>query len=298
MKIVVKPTKITADDVSGYVGEKITFNGSITDKNNNIIKSGRVVIKLNGKTINSNITLSNSKFTWTYTVPAYVAKDYVLTYVFIGDKNNQRSELNKTFTIKSQAPKITANNVVCYKDQTATVTVKITGANTGIKAVKGTVGLKINSNTLKVDGKAVVKNITDGTVVFKFKVPSDLKAGKYQIMVTYSSGRYLLGGRANTSTLTVKDHVTKITVKIPKTKAGNQVRILASLNDSTGKIKTGNATFKLNNKVIGTAKISNGAAVLYYTIPENYLGKYTIEVMAQGTYTDVNSTKATLTVVK
>ena len=58
----------------------------------------------------------------------------MLTYVYVGDKNSQRSELNKTFTIKSQESKITANNIIDYQDQTVTLTVKIVGAKTGINA--------------------------------------------------------------------------------------------------------------------------------------------------------------------
>jgi len=220
----------------------------------------------------------------------------VLTYVYVGDKNCQRSELNKTFTIKSQESKITANNIIDYQDQTVTLTVKIVGAKTGINAVKGTVGFKINGKTVKINGKPFIQNVTNGIVVFKYKIPLTLKADKYQVMVTYSGGRYLLGAKTNTSTLTVKDYTTKIIVKVPTAKPGQTVRLLAYVNDYCGKIKSGSVTFKLNNKIIGTSNITAGVAVLYYTIPNNYLGNYILEVLAQGTYTDFNYTKTTLKV--
>ena len=298
LTVVAKPTKIIAADVSGFAGEKITFSGSVLDINNNPVTSGRIVLKLNGKTIKSDIYLTNSnKFSYKYTIPAYVAKDYVLTYVYVGNKKYQRAELNKTFSIKNQQSKITANSVVNYHEKTVTITVNITGAKTGIDAAKGSVGIKLNGNTIKVNDKALIQNVSNGVAVFKYKIPSTLKAGKYQVMITYSGGRFLLGSKTNTSTLTVKDHITKISIKAPKTQSGQTVRILASVNDSLGKINSGKATFKLNGQVIGTGKICNGAAVLYYTIPDDFLGKYVIEVLAKGTYTDLNSSKATLTVV-
>ncbi len=184
-----------------------------------------------------------------------------------------------------------------YHEKTVTITVNITGAKTGIDAAKGSVGIKLNGNTIKVNDKALIQNVSNGVAVFKYKIPSTLKAGKYQVMITYSGGRFLLGSKTNTSTLTVKDHITKISIKAPKTQSGQTVRILASVNDSLGKINSGKATFKLNGQVIGTSKICNGAAVLYYTIPDDFLGKYVIEVLAKGTYTDLNSSKAILTVV-
>lgn len=293
-----KPTSIIANNVLAYAGETVTFSGNVFDVNNNPVKEGRVVIKLNGRTIKSDIYLNNSnKFDYNYVVPNYSAKKYLLTYVYINNKNYVRSELNKTFTIMNQSSKITANSIESYKDKTIRLTVKIVGAETGINAIKGTVGFKLNGQTVKINNKAFIQNISDGKAVFEYKIPSSLKADKYQIMVTYSGGRNLLGARINTSTLTIKDKITMISLKIPKSKSGDIVRILASVNDSVGKVKSGNATFKLNNIVIGTSNISAGAAVLYYKIPNDFLGKYIIEVFAKGTYTNLNSTKSTLTVV-
>lgn len=296
LRIITTPSQINANNIAAYAGETINFSGNITDKNLIPITTGRVVIKINGKTLKKDLYLDNSnKFSYTYTVPGYQAKNYTLTYVFIN--KNGRSELNRTLTIKPQESVVTANNMVNYKNQVVKLTVQIKGKQTGLKAVKGTVGFKINGKTVQNNGKPYILNITNGKVTFTYKIPTTLKADKYQITVTYSGGRYLEGARTNTSTLIVKDNTTKITIKAPKTKAGETVRILAAVNDTNGKIRSGNATFKLNGKLIGTSNITAGAAVLYYTIPANYLGSYTIEVIAQGTYTNLNSTKTTLTVV-
>lgn len=205
LTVMPKPTKIIADNLRVFAGQTINITGSVLDINNNSIKDGRIVLKLNGKTFNSNITLKNSKFSYTFTVPGYQAKNYIITYVYVGNKNYQRSELNKTFTIESQESIITSKNITGYKNQSIKLIVNIRGKKTNIVAVKGTVGFKLNGKTVKLNGKPFIQNITNGTVIFNYVIPETLKAKNYQITVTYSGGRYLSGNKVNTSILTVKD---------------------------------------------------------------------------------------------
>ncbi|WP_323737123.1 hypothetical protein PXD04_04000 [Methanosphaera sp. ISO3-F5] len=84
------PTKIITKDLIGYAGQKINFHGKLFDSNNKPIKTGSIVIKLNGKTVTSNITLRNSnKFNYKYTIPGYQAKNYTITFVYKGDKEHK-----------------------------------------------------------------------------------------------------------------------------------------------------------------------------------------------------------------
>ena len=66
--------------------------------------------------------------------------------MYVENKNYARYELNNTLTIKNQESKIRVNNIVAYKEDISVFTIKITGLRTGIRAVSGNVGLKINGN--------------------------------------------------------------------------------------------------------------------------------------------------------
>jgi hypothetical protein len=107
--VVVNIEKPTADieltiPENAIAGTEIVLTAKITN-GNEIVTSGRVVFKLNGKTLKGEdgkalyVDVLNGYATTTYTIPAKTkANDYVLSAVFT-DTNYERSDANKTITI-------------------------------------------------------------------------------------------------------------------------------------------------------------------------------------------------------
>ena len=289
LSILKKVPKITVNNISAYAGQKILLKGKIKDNMGKPISKGHIFIKINKKTINSKITPNkNGYFRYKYTIPNSLSKKYNITYIYTENNQYKRNQSITTLTIKKQSSKITVNNITNYQNKTARLSINITGVKTKIKATSGNV-------TIKIRNKQYVKKITKGTTVLNYKIPSSLKAGKYKITIFYSGGKNLY--KANTTTfLTVKDNTTIIQSKNIKATRGKTIKISATINDSIGYIKRGNATFKINNETIGSCKIINGSASINYKVPESFHGKYKLQILAKGTYTDVNEIQRKLVI--
>ena len=97
-------TSITTSDITATAGETITLTATITD-NNKVINTGKVVFKINGKTVkdaNGKVIYAkvvNNQVSVEYTLPADMkAKDYNITATFISS-DYERLEDTKTLTI-------------------------------------------------------------------------------------------------------------------------------------------------------------------------------------------------------
>nr|WP_257791426.1 right-handed parallel beta-helix repeat-containing protein [Methanosphaera sp. BMS] len=98
-----EPT-ITTEDITTSAGETITLTATLTD-GNNVINNGKVVFKINGKTVKDSngkviyAKVSNNQVNFTYTLPSDMkAKQYNLTATFISS-DYDRLEDTKTLTV-------------------------------------------------------------------------------------------------------------------------------------------------------------------------------------------------------
>ncbi|RAP49032.1 MAG: hypothetical protein BZ133_08575, partial [Methanosphaera sp. SHI613] len=94
---------ITTSDVSAAAGETITLSATIAD-NGKVINSGKVVFKINGKTVKNAdgkviyAKVVNNQVSFEYTLPESMkAKEYNITAVYTG--NDYRLEDTKTLTV-------------------------------------------------------------------------------------------------------------------------------------------------------------------------------------------------------
>ena len=99
-----EPT-ITTSDVTAAAGSSITLTATITD-NDKVINTGKVVFKINGKTVKDAsgkviyAKVVNNQVSVDYTLPADLkAKDYTITATFISN-DYERLEDTKTLTIE------------------------------------------------------------------------------------------------------------------------------------------------------------------------------------------------------
>ena len=95
---------LTTSDITATAGETITLTAQVTD-NDKIINTGKVVFKINGKTVKDSngkviyAKVTNNQANITYTLPENMkAKDYNITAVFTSS-NYDKLEDTKTLTI-------------------------------------------------------------------------------------------------------------------------------------------------------------------------------------------------------
>lgn len=291
-------SKVISGDKYAYAGSKITFNASVFDNNNKPITTGRMVIKINGIT-ESSITLKNTnKITFNYTVPNYTAKNYKLQYIYVGDDKIARYEANKTLHILNQSARINTNDVICYHDQIAQVNVRLVGEKTGIPVEDGIIGLQFLDTNHVNDFPIISQKVKNGRATFNYKIPKSMKASKYNILLIYFGGRNIQESSTGYNTLTLKDHTTIINIETKKLTQSKTNLIFVEVKDSNGNIESGRATMKIGSDTVSETAINNGQAIFSYYVPTYYLGKYNMTITAKGTYTDQNSSKTTITVVK
>ena len=193
---------VNVDPVVVANGNKTTLKTTITDKNGNKVNSGKVVFKLNGKTLKDdegNTIIAEVKdgiATIEYMIPTnYAAKNYILTAVASDDKYN-RTEANSTLTKIKTTPKITIETTNVKRTNNTTITVKLTDDQNNNIAGNTKVAVKLN-------GKTITHTTSQNGII---KINMDLtqyKNSKYDLTVV-SGENSLYNTSRNTSELIIK----------------------------------------------------------------------------------------------
>ena len=201
-------TQLTIEDVTLTAGQTVTLTAKVTDQLQNNITGGKVVFKINGKTIKNETTgkviyikVTNGIAQLEYTVPdSYAGKNITIQAVYSGTSkyNSERAEYNTI--IEKAVPTLTTQDINTTKESTITLTATITDNNKIINT--GKIVFKINGKTLKdANGKVIYAKITNNTVSFEYTLPATYKAKEYTITATLISPDY--DKLTDTKTLTV-----------------------------------------------------------------------------------------------
>ena len=245
--------------------------------NNTLVNEGKVIFKLNGKTLKDDdgniifVKVENGVAKLDYTITSiYSAKEYTLTAVFSGkDYNRVATESHLTVLrtnthIQAEMVNITSNN--------ATVSLKIFDEKNNL----------INRDTkvtVKVNGKTVYNQIIVSNGVANLNLNLPVSSKPYNI--TIISGENSVYATSTTS------FMFKNTVKIPtkvtataKLVNNKTATVSVKINDNNNKPVTGNTkvVVKLNGKTQANAIAVNGVADIDM-IPPTIKGTYTLVVM-------------------
>ena len=245
--------------------------------NNTLVNEGKVIFKLNGKTLKDDdgniifVKVENGVAKLDYTITSiYSAKEYTLTAVFSGkDYNRVATESHLTVLrtnthIQAEMVNITSNN--------ATVSIKIFDEKNNL----------INRDTkvtVKVNGKTVYNQIIVSNGVANLNLNLPVSSKPYNI--TIISGENSVYATSTTS------FMFKNTVKIPtkvtataKLVNNKTATVSVKINDNNNKPVTGNTkvVVKLNGKTQANAIAVNGVADIDM-IPPTIKGTYTLVVM-------------------
>ena len=190
--------KVSLDKSSFKVksGETITLRAKIVDANGDNINRGKVVFKLNGKTLTDKngktlqAKVVNGEAILEYTIPAkYSAKTYTLTAVY-GGEGYKRSETSGKLVLTKKGVTINTDSITTNNGKT-TVKATITD-ETGDLLVRNT------SLAIKVNEKTILKgvNSTDGKIDVSFV--TTLRPGMYELQIVSGENGIYKTGRMTT----------------------------------------------------------------------------------------------------
>ncbi|RAP03037.1 hypothetical protein CA615_04555 [Methanosphaera stadtmanae] len=205
-------TKIVLETINAQVGDTINLKAYVYDIYGNPINTGRVVFKVNGKTIkdaNGNIIYATVKdgiaTIENYTVPANWFKiKSVLSAVYGGTSTYEQTRTNNTIpmniTKKTATMTMTTNTTTTKPGQTIKITVKITEKDTNVN--EGRVLFKLNGKTMRDnEGYIIYHEVKDGLVTIDYTIPENARAQDYTFTCVY--GHKLYNRNDVNSTITV-----------------------------------------------------------------------------------------------
>ena len=196
--LTIVPYNVNIKVDSKVENNKATLIAEVCDIDGNAINNGRVVFKLNGKTLkdtNGNTIYANVRdgvATAIYILPEGIApKDYILTAVS-SDKTYNRVEVNSTLTVPKTTPKITIETTNVKRTNNTTITVKLTDDQNNTIYGNTKVAVKLN-------GKTITHTTSQNGII---KINMDLTQYKNsQYDLTIVSGE---NNRYNTARMTTK----------------------------------------------------------------------------------------------
>ena len=201
IKIMKMKTKVVIEPVNAQIGDKINLKATVTDENGNPVTEGRLVFKVNGKTIkdtNGNIIYATIKdgiaMIENYTVPANWFKiESVLSAVYGGTSIYEQTRTNNTIpmniTKKTATMTMTTNTTTAKPGQTIKITVKITEKDTNVN--EGRVLFKVNGKTMRDnEGYIIYHEVKDGLVTIDYTIPENARAQDYTFTCVYGHKLY------------------------------------------------------------------------------------------------------------
>ena len=204
-------TTVIIDPINAQIGDKINLKATVTDEDGNPVTEGRLVFKVNGKTIkdaNGNIiyaTITNGiAMIENYTVPANWFKIESKISVLYGGTNkytSYRSEaIPMNITKKTATMTMTTNTTTAKPGQTIKITVKITEKDNNVN--EGRVLFKVNGKTMRDnEGYIIYHEVKDGLVTIDYTIPENARAQDYTFTCVY--GHKLYNRNDVNSTITV-----------------------------------------------------------------------------------------------
>ena len=205
-------TTISLDDITTKINETQTLTITVKDERNNNVNGGKIILKLNGKTLRDE--KGNIIYTTVNDGTATVdvkfnqkAGTYTITAVY-GGYSYYESSRNKNIKLTVTLRDAQLN----FEDVKPTVIgdkisfkVKITDNNTPVNG--GKVNIKINGKSLRDNnGNVIYATVNNGIANIEFTLPDTFQAKTYTLTAVYGDSSY---NRAeNTTQLTITNPTT------------------------------------------------------------------------------------------
>ena len=175
----------------------ITANIYLDDTIATDINKGKVVFKVNGKTlkdengkviyakvVNGTATIAD------YFVPNSWNENTTIQAVYSGSTQSESLKSDKeTITITKQAPAVTLTDMAASKGESIQINIQVTQGQTPINT--GKIVVKINGKTLKdASGKIIYATVNNGIATINYTIPSNMKVNNYNLTAVFISSDY------------------------------------------------------------------------------------------------------------
>lgn len=202
---------IRIDPVSIIKNEQTIITAYVMDENGEIINTGKVVFKINGKTIkdaNGKVIYANVENgvanISTIIDNKLLTDNVTITAIYSGTSNIQSASAEtNNVTINEPEVRVELDSITAKAGSNTTITVKVYSGDNEIN--EGKVILKINGKTVKDNaGKVVYAQVINGIATINYTVPENMKQKNYTMSAVFTSTNY---PRANADAyLTIEDN--------------------------------------------------------------------------------------------
>ncbi len=192
-------TNIVIDEVDPVAGNTITLTARVTDQLANNLTGGKIVFKVNGKTVKD----ANGKVVYVkvidgiaqvnYTVDASMAnKNITVQAVYSGCTKYDKQTVNMTLTVSEQKPTITIEQLPDSIQANSNITIKATVKIGDNPITTGKVVFKLNGKVLKdANGKVIYAKVDEnGQATIESYNIGDLKVNEYTLKTVFISSVY------------------------------------------------------------------------------------------------------------
>ena len=287
-EVIKKKITVTVDSLNGIVGEDITLVAHLTDENGNLVNSGNIVFKINGKTLRVDNRFDSDDMTVkkfnvtnglvTFTMKAYnglcgavnITASYSGSYPY---ESAQSNVADANISKRTALIEVKVSNDSTKQDRDIVFTAIITDVtknytNTTCLTTNASLVFKVNGVTIKNDdGSPLIIPVTSPLVTYVYHVPSgmagldsDGNIRNYTVEAVYANKLYT-PRVSNTTVFHVERSVVNVNFK-STTVNNNVLSIDATLTDYEDKYLVG--TNKICVKINGKTYQEGGKTKYFY----------------------------------
>ena len=232
-------TDIVINPIITKANINTTITVNVTASDGSVINEGKVVAKVNGKTIkdaNKKIVyapVSNGQASFVYNfTSAQIANPANVTATYSGSANYPGAHAEPVSVIEdtTRFVDITLGDITASPGETITITTSVKYAGSNVDGGKLT--YKVNGKTIRdaTTNKVIYETVVDGEASATYTIPSTMRVGSHTLTVTYTGSSYDMT-QANVTLNIVKETDT--------TQAGSNA---LGVSNTRGDIKTDGAT--------------------------------------------------------
>ena len=277
-------TMVKVAKVLKIIGTNATLTANITTQNGGKISAGKADFYLDGQYLfTRNVKLG--KASGTYVIPSNATSSvHTIKVVYKGTKDYATSSGTNKLGVQTKSAFTVSTYTGTLKE---VVTIKATIKSGGTPIKSGKVQIYIN------DKQICNTNIKNGTVMYKYKIPTTFDKGTYTVKFVYG-GNNTQAAVTKTSTIKIYPFKPVFNYTTARAKVGQTASLVLRIsNGKTGADKynamSGNVTVKLNGKTLCDAKgnpivgvMNNGKLTFKFTAPQQLVGYQNITFVYKG----------------
>ncbi|AWX32269.1 hypothetical protein [Methanosphaera sp. BMS] len=191
-------TTTTIETVRANGDYESNLTATVMDSNNNVVPSGKVVFKINGKTVKDEngkviyTKISNGQAILPYTFTQDdIDNNVSISAAFSGSSNYDSSSSQKANILldNQHESTVTTSDITAKAGDLVTFTAKVTDYGENINT--GKVVFKINGKTIKDENNKVIYSpVENGIASCEYTIPETMKAKTYNITAVFTASQY------------------------------------------------------------------------------------------------------------